>query len=169
MRRFPSGTSWLDDTITDENSPLYYDTIPQLVTWGAESMDQLNMAISAVCEQAAFFRKGNGFQQQRPPTRLYQHISTTTGKIKSSPIRAPQVHKADAKRKFAGPGISCHSSKSWGIEWLGGCVMEDLASGHLCSDIIRTSWMPTEALSIHYGISLGDYPNDARIHAGWAG
>lgn len=56
-------------------------------------MDQLNMAISAVCEQAAFFRKGHGFQQQRPPTRLYiyihnfklyQHMSTTTGKIKLS-------------------------------------------------------------------------------------
>lgn len=63
-------------------------------------MDQLNMAISAVCEQAAFFRKGNGFQQQRPPTRLYQHISTTTGKIKSSPIRAPQVHKADPRNQL---------------------------------------------------------------------
>ena len=30
------------------------------------------------------------------------------------------------------------------------------------------SGMRTEAISIHDGISLGDYPNDARIHAGWA-
>ena len=114
---------------------------------------------------AACFPKRLWFSMAKTSNKI---ISTTTGKIKLSVLtyKGPASPQSGCQEKIQLPLLEVIGNR--------GYVMR-----HLCLDIIWTSldisghlWtfgMPTEALSIHYGISLGDYPNDARIHAGWAG